>query len=98
MSFVIVNIPTVRVDIKDAVEYYNKVSPKLAKTFIFRLKEVKKYIQNNPYAFEEKYKNVRTVLLKQFPFHIHYLIDTAHSKIVILAIVHAYRNPIEYTT
>ena len=97
MSFVLVNTPTVRGDIIEAVEYYKNISPNLAKAFVFRIKEVKQYIQNNPFAFEEKYKSVRTVLLKQFPYHIHYLIEAEYNRIVILAVVHAYKKPLEYT-
>ena len=36
-------------------------------------------------AFQIKYKNVRIILLKKFPYHIHYLIDEVEKQIVILA-------------
>jgi len=51
----------------------------------------------NPFGFEIKYKGVRTYQLNQFPFHIHYFIDEVNKQIVILAIIHAYRNPKDYT-
>jgi len=40
---------------------------------------------------------VRTVLLKQFPYHIHYLIDDDKKQIVVLAIIHAYKNPADFS-
>jgi hypothetical protein len=97
VSYTFVNRPTVRVDIIEAVSYYKVISPKLAKQFLFRIREAKVYIQRSPLAFEVKYKNVRTLLLKQFPFHIHYIIDDSQKQIIILAIVHAYRNPTDYS-
>ena len=97
MSYSFVNRPAVQADIINAVNYYKAVSPQLARQFLFRIREAKKYINRSPLAFEVKYKNVRTLLLKQFPFHIHYIIDDSEKQIVILAIVHAYRDPTDYS-
>jgi len=75
VSYSFVNRPAVQADIINAVSYYKAVSPQLARQFLFRIREAKKYIDRSPLAFEVKYKNVRMLLLKQFPFHIHYIID-----------------------
>jgi plasmid stabilization system protein ParE len=92
-----INRPAVKKDLMNAVEYYNKISPKLAKEFLFRIREAKTYINNSPLGFQIKYKEVRTLLLKQFPYHIHYLIDHTKKQIIILAVIHAYKNPIDYS-
>jgi plasmid stabilization system protein ParE len=97
MSYVFVNRPAVKADIINAFEYYRKISPKLAKQFLFRITEAKTYIAQVPLGFRIKYKNVRTLLLKQFPFHIHYIINDDKQQIVIIAIVHAYKNPQDYS-
>ena len=97
MSYTFVNRPDVRADIINAVGYYKGVSPKLAKQFLFRIREAKVYIKRSPLAFEIKYRDVRTLHLKQFPFHIHYIIDDNKQQIIILAITHAYRNPTDYS-
>lgn len=97
MSYSFVNRPAVQADIINAIGYYKSISSKLAKQFLFRIREAKIYIGRSPSAFEVKYKNVRTLLLKQFPFHIHYIIDDGQKQIIILAIVHAYRNPADYS-
>mgnify|MGYP006216349103 CR=1 FL=1 len=36
-------------------------------------------------------------MLKQFPYLIHYLIEDKKKQIVILAVVHAYKNPKDYS-
>jgi plasmid stabilization system protein ParE len=97
MSYVIVNRPLVRIDILEALDYYKKINPDLAKQFLFRIREAKELIALSPLGFQIKYKNVRTLLLKQFPYHIHFLIDETKEQIVILAIIHAFRNPIDFS-
>jgi hypothetical protein len=69
----------------------------LAIAFLDRIDEAKKYITDFPLAFQIKYKNVRTALLEQFPYHIHYIVDDTKKQIVVLAVTHAYRNPKDYS-
>ena len=97
MSYSFVNSPAVKTDIIEVVSYYKNINPQLAKQFLFRLREAKTYIAASPKSFEIKYKIVRTLLLKQFPYHIHYLINDAEKQIIILAIIHAYKNPKDYS-
>ena len=97
MSYSIVNRTAAGFDIIDAADYYKSINPELAKQFLFRIREAKAYISRAPFGFQIKYKGVRTVLLKQFPYHIHYLIDDTRMAIIILAVIHAYRNPRDYS-
>lgn len=96
MKYAIVNKPAVKADLFNAVDYYKQISPKLAKQFLFRIREAKTYIHRSPLSFQIRYKNVRTLLLKQFPFQIHYLVEDDKKQIIILAIIHCYRNPADY--
>ena len=75
MNYSLVNRPYVSIDIIEAVEYYKNIDPQLAKQFLFRIGEATTYIAKFPLGFQIKYKEVRTLLLKQFPYHIHYLVD-----------------------
>lgn len=97
MSYSFVNKPAVAFDIEDIVGYYKIISPELANKFLDRLLETKKYIVDYPTAFQVKYKNVRTILLKQFPYQVHYIVDDVNRQIIVLAIVHAYKNPKNYS-
>jgi hypothetical protein len=76
MKYKILNRPDVKSDIINAVEYYKNINPELAKQFLYRIREAKEYILLVPFGFQIKYKEVRTLLLKQFPYHIHYIILT----------------------
>lgn len=97
MSYTFVNKPALNYDIESIVDYYKNVNPKLALAFLDRVEEAKKYILDYPLAFQIKYKNIRTTLLEQFPYHIHYIVDDSKKQIVVLAIIHAYRNPKDYS-
>lgn len=97
MSYSFVNRPAVTTDITNATDYYKNINPELAKQFLFRVREAKAYIARSPLGFQVKYNQVRTLLLRQFPYHIHYLIDEPKKVIVILAIIHAYKNPNDYS-
>ena len=97
MSYKIVNRPSVRTDLLNAIDYYKAISPDLARQFLSRIREAREYIFQYPTGFEIKYKNVRTVLLRQFPYHIHYLLEESKEEIVILAIINSYRNPADYS-
>jgi plasmid stabilization system protein ParE len=97
MSYTVLNVDGVRSDIIDAIEYYSTINPVLAKQFIMRVREAKNYLSASPLVFEIKYKEVRTLLLKQFPYHIHYIVDESNEQVIVLAIIHAYKNPRDYS-
>lgn len=98
MTYSFVNRPSVKHDILEAVDYYKKISPELAQLFIQRLAEAKVAIAISPEGFQIRYKNVRIKMLEQFPYHIHYLINSDKQQINIIAITHAYKRPKEYLT
>ena len=89
--------PRVKWDIQDAFDYYKAISPKLAEQFLFRVKEGTNQIIRNPVGFQIKYNIVRTLLINQFPYLIHYIVDDEQQLVTILAIVHSYRNPTDYS-
>src|SRR5271163_1912337 len=97
MSYELVNRPVVKEDVFNAVDYYKNISLPLAKQFLLRIREAKTFIVRSPLGFQVKYKNVRTLLLKQFPYHIHYIINDDKKQIIIIGVIHAYKNPQDYS-
>ena len=55
MSYTFVNRPSVKLDIKEATDYYKKINPELAKQLLFRIREARAYIARNPVGFQIKY-------------------------------------------
>lgn len=97
MTYKFVYRPIVKQDLQKAKEYYNTISPKLAKDFLFRIREAKKYIALNPEGDDVMYNQIRMHRLHQFPYHIHYFIDLNKKQIIILAIEFSKRNNLDFT-
>lgn len=98
MSYKFVYRPFVKQDLQKAKEYYNAISPKLAKDFLSRIREAKKYIALNPDADDVMYNKIRMHKLHQFPYHVHYFVDNENKQIVILAVEFSKRNNLNFTS
>nr|WP_281638493.1 type II toxin-antitoxin system RelE/ParE family toxin [Flavobacterium marginilacus] len=73
------------------------MSPRLAKEFVSRLREAKKYIDQNPFGDDIMYKNIRMHNIRQFPYHIHYYLNLDNKQIVILAIAFSKREDLDFS-
>ena len=88
----VIILPFAKNDIKESALWYNQQSKGLGKKFT---SEIKKQIQIailNPYTFSIKYSNVRAIILKKFPYMIHFTIDESNYRILISAVLHTSRN------
>ena len=74
MKYKVVSISLANQDLKKAIDYYKAISTKLAKNFVARIAEGKRYILQNPHGDDVMYKNIRMHNIYQFPYHIHYQI------------------------
>lgn len=84
-----------KIDVRESKKWYKKQREGLEKRFAEAVKEVIYNVQNNPYSYELRYKNIRIAYTKIFPFGIHFYINEDKSQIVIIAVLHCKRNPIE---
>lgn len=80
------------VDIKEAKNYYDKLSPRLGSKLIKQLREISKTLQLNPHH-QIKYDNVRFLKLRSFPYSAHYTIDEKISVVYIHAVIHTASDP-----
>ena len=96
MKYKIVYRPDVKHDLQSATNYYKDISPKLAKDFLFRIREAKNFIASNPEGNDIMYNEIRMHNLYQFPYHIHYYIDLNNKQIVILAVAFSKRENINF--
>lgn len=97
MTFKFVYRPFAKQDLQNAIKYYKAISPRLAKDFVCRIKEAKKYIKQNPLGDDVMYKKIRMHNLRQFPYHIHYYINDDAEQIVILAIAFSKRDDLDFS-
>jgi plasmid stabilization system protein ParE len=91
-------LPLAKLDIQEAAKWYNERQTGLGKRFLTHIRETVYYIRKNPKAVAIRYNSVRTVLLNSFPYMIHFSVDDAQKKVVILAILHTARNPKTWAT
>ncbi|MFK7832418.1 MAG: type II toxin-antitoxin system RelE/ParE family toxin [Winogradskyella sp.] len=64
-----------KVDLKEARDYYSVISSGLLKRFDIEISENIERIAINPQHFQKRYRNIKIVFTKTFPFGIHYLVD-----------------------
>jgi plasmid stabilization system protein ParE len=86
-------LPLAKEDVRDAVRWYNKQSPGLGRKFTQEVRDIVRYIRQNPQACNIRYNDVRTAVLKVFPFMLHYTIDQSSKMIIISAVLHTSRDP-----
>ena len=82
-------------DLLKAVKWYNGIDSTLGKRLKGEIKNVEKQILLNSAFASIKYRNIRTVACKVFPYSIHYEIDVDKSQILIISIFHFNKEPIQ---
>lgn len=80
-------------DIRKAAEWYNERQIGLGKRFISEVRNKVYYVRQNPKISGVRFNNVRTAILSDFPFMIHYTIDENIKAILIVAVLHTSRDP-----
>jgi len=93
MAYKIKINPSARLDLIEAIDWYNKQQSNLGFHFYKYTQSTLDNIQKNPSGFAIRYKNIRTAIVKKFPYMVHYIIDQQIDTINVLAIICMYRNP-----
>jgi len=84
-------------DIKEAAIWYDSQKKGLGKKFTTEIRKQLQMVRINPYVHAVKYDSINTIILKKFPFMIHYSIDESIRTILISAVLHTSRNPAIWT-
>ncbi len=86
-------LPLAKKDIREAAFWYEGKQTGLGKRFAKQIRENITLIKKNPKVFNNRYDNVRTAVLKAFPFMLHYTIDEYNKHVIVTAVLRASRNP-----
>lgn len=70
-----------RIDIAEAFDWYAKISPSLADTFLDEMEITLNYLVDNPLLFQVVYKDFRQVPVNRFPYVLLYKIKAQAIKI-----------------
>ncbi|WP_436415996.1 type II toxin-antitoxin system RelE/ParE family toxin [Petrimonas sp.] len=79
-------------EIDDAIGYYQLHSLKAPALFIEEVRNTFKILAQNPF-FAVKYKNVRAIKIKKFPYSLYFIVNKSKKTVRILACFHTKRNP-----
>lgn len=86
MSFHIKLSDESRLDLREANNYYLSISKSLNAKFNLEISEAIDIIAINPEHFQKRYRNIKIVFTKTFPFGTHYLVE--ENTIYIQRILH----------
>lgn len=78
-------------DISEAAEYYYTKAPHLVSDYLRAVNNAIISVRQNPQHFQKKYKEVRIIFIKTFPFGLYYTIED--STIFVHAVLHTSRDP-----
>ena len=92
MAYKIIVSPRAQKEIVKAIDYYVERSLDAPKYFIIQLEKNYPVLENNPF-FIIRYKNVRSLKLKKFPYSLYFTVDEKTEVIEILSCFHNKLNP-----
>ena len=79
-------------DIQQGIDYYNEQQKGLGKKFHTQIKNTFKELKTSPF-FQIRYDDVRCLLVKKFPYLIHYVLDEKKKSVTIYRLRHTSMNP-----
>lgn len=86
MSFKIVISEEAEFQIYKAYMYYSEINDALAERFNDELVEAIDFLKENPEHFQNRYREIRIVLTKNFPYSVHYIIK--NNTVYVLKMLH----------
>ena len=93
MAYKIIIDAAARLDIIEAIEWYNNKQQGLGFRFYKHTQAALNTIQKHPFGYAIRYKTIHTAIIDNFPYMIHYVVDQDLGLIRVLAIICTYRNP-----
>lgn len=93
MNYQVLLRPDAELDIQDAFEWYEQRQKGLGSEFVRMVDSCLSQIQKNPMAYPTIHREIRRVLLRRFPYGVFYLLEAERERIVVLACIHASRDP-----
>lgn len=80
-------------DIQYATDWYNDKVKGLGTRFQKQVISQINKLKNTGEIYDIRYKDVRCMVVKKFPFMVHFTIDTQEGILTVYAVFHTSRNP-----
>lgn len=79
-------------EIYKSIEYYNQKSSYAPNLFINEIHKIYDLLSVNPF-YNIRYKNIRSIPIKKFPFSFYFTIDENKKAVKIISCFHEKQNP-----
>jgi len=86
--------PEALADIQEITDWYNEAQAGLGKRFQKTVIRHINLLNKDPQIYAIRYKEIRCVLIKKFPYMVHFYINDKNNTIEVLAVISTSRNPI----
>lgn len=85
--------PDALTDLQDIANWYNEAQARLGKRFLDTAIKQINSLSTNPQIYTIRYKEIRCMLVKKFPYMVHFFINEASHCVEVLAVISTFRNP-----
>lgn len=85
--------PAALQDIQEVTDWYNKQFQGLGSRFQKQVIVQIDSLKSNPTVYAIRYAEVRCMIIKKFPFMVHFTTDENQKLVEVFAIYHTSRNP-----
>lgn len=92
MVYNLIISPRAQKEIEKAIAYYIPNYSDIPNNFIIQLQNVYKTLKTNPF-FKIRYKNIRSLKLKRYPYSIYFTINENNNTVKIISCFHLKQNP-----
>ncbi|MGB5819692.1 MAG: type II toxin-antitoxin system RelE/ParE family toxin [Saonia sp.] len=93
MAHKVIIKPGAELDILEALEWYEEEKEGLSLDFLERLDDELERISKNPEHFQKRYRDIKIVFTKRYPYGIHYTLE--NEIVYVHAVMHMKRKPRE---
>jgi plasmid stabilization system protein ParE len=80
-------------DIQEITDWYNEAQAGLGKRFQNTAIKQINSLNKDPQIYAIRYKEIRCMLVKKFPYMVHFFINQETSAVEVLAVISTDRNP-----
>lgn len=85
--------PEALADIQKITDWYNKAQDGLGKRFQKTAIKHVNTLSKDPQIYAIRYKEIRCVVIKKFPYMAHFYINDEYNTVEVLAVISTDRNP-----
>jgi len=80
-------------DIQEITDWYNEAKAGLGKQFQKTAIKHINSLNKDPHIYAIRYKEIRCVIIKKFPYMAHFYINEENNTVEVLAVISTSRNP-----